>query len=352
MSRDVDDGPLSQDEHFLLRQALKTGKGRLQDRVILMLLLETGSRPVQLVQLEECDLIVNSETASHSFYSLNIPRAKQRQIGEPPKKRRRISSELGRAIKDLVIENHVKYGERGVQMPILCIKNVRRKKLTEELETKFELHLKVVGFGQRVRGYSASAGIVSPRTGKFLKLHALRLRYTYFTMLAEQGAATNHLAELADHSNDRSVAVYVSSTSGVVDRLNAALGKDAYYSSMIQRFLGEVVTRNQNKEKSGVIFASTPNLKNLGGIGVCGADSLCDLYPPLSCYVCPKFQAWIDGPHAKLLEELEAFVKTLVERSANQSDRIPYQLTDVVASLRQLLDRINDLKNGKKDKKG
>jgi hypothetical protein len=171
-------------------------------------------------------------------------------------------------------------------------------------------------------------------------------------MLAEQGAATNHLAELADHSNDRSVAVYVSSTSGVVDRLNAALGKDAYYSSMIQRFLGEVVTRNQNKEKSGVIFASTPNLKNLGGIGVCGADSLCDLYPPLSCYVCPKFQAWIDGPHAKLLEELEAFVKTLVERSANQSDRIPYQLTDVVASLRQLLDRINDLKNGKKDKKG
>lgn len=322
MSRDIQDGPLSHDEHFLVRQAVKTGKGRLVDRVIIMLLLETGARPIQLVQLEELDIVVNSETEGHSFYSLNIPRAKQRQVGEPEKKRRRISPELGCSIQELIRQNHTKHGNHGRQMPILCIKNVSGKRLTKELQTRYKLHMKVVGFGQRVRGYPIQADIVSPRTTSHLKLHALRLRYTYFTMLAEQGTAANHLAELADHSNDKSIGFYVSSTSSVVDRLNAALGNDPHYSATIGRFLGQLVTRDQPHQVGAIIQGSAPTLKTLGGIGVCGANFLCDLYPPLSCYVCPKFQAWIDGPHKELLQELERFVESLIEKSANQADRI------------------------------
>src|SRR2546423_5819240 len=52
---------------------------------------------------------------------------------------------------------------------------------------------------------------------------------------------------------------------------------------------------------------------------------------------CPKFQAWIDGPHEELLLELEAHVKELIEQSGNPSDRIPHQLADVMASIRQLM---------------
>lgn len=347
MSRDTKDGPLTHDEHFLVRQAVQMGKGRLVDRVILMLLLETGARPVQLVQLEELDLIVNSET-SHTFYSLTIPRAKQRQVGEPEKKRRRISPELGSSILELIKQNHTKHGDFGTQMPILCIKRVWEKKLTKELKGKYKLHMKVVGLGQRVRGFAVQADIVSPRTSDHLRLHPLRLRYTFFTMLAEQGTAATYLAELADHSNDKSIGVYVASTSSVVDRLNAALGNDPHYSATISRFLGQLVTRDEPHQIGAIIQGSTPTLKTLGGIGVCGADFLCDLYPPLSCYVCPKFQAWIDGPHRELLQELEAFVESLIEKSANQADRIPYQLVDVITSVRVLLGRIGQIKNGKK----
>lgn len=345
MSRDIDGGPLSHDEHFLVRQAVKEGKGRLIDRVIIMLLLETGARPLQLVQLEEQDLVINADPSSHTFYSLNIPRAKQRQIGEPEKKRRRVSSQLGQSIQELIQQNHSRHGDHGPQMPLLCLRNVINKKLTEELEARYRFHMKVVGFGSRVAWYPRSVGIFSSRTNRILKLHARRLRYTFFTMLAEQGASTNHLAELADHSNDKSIAVYVSSTSTVVDRLNAALGKDPHYSATIARFLGQVVAHNGDDSSASVILGSTPTLKNLGGIGVCGANFLCDLYPPLSCYVCPKFQAWIDGPHKELLQELETFVQSLIERSANRADRIPHQLTDVIASLRQLLTRIEDMKD-------
>jgi integrase len=345
MSRDPDDGPLSRDEHFLIREAVKAEKGRLLNRVIIMLLLETGARPVQLVQIEEQDIFVTSGAGGYLFYSVNIPRAKQRQIGKPEKKRRRISADLGLAIQRLIKANHAKHGEKGPQMPVLCARNVNRKKLTKELWTRFKFHLKVCGLAQRVQGYSAQAGIVSRRTGKVLKLYPLRLRYTYLTFLAEQGAAANHLAELADHSNDKSIGVYTSSTSSVVERLNAALGSDSHYSGLIGRFLGQLVTRAQPHHSSAVIRGATPTLKTLGGIGVCGANFLCDLYPPLSCYVCPKFQAWTDGPHKELLQELEIFVHSLIERSANQADRIPYQLTNVITSIRELLTRIEEMKN-------
>jgi integrase len=347
MSHDINDGPLSNDEHFLVRQALKTKKVRLVDRVIIMLLLETGARPIQLVQLEEQDLIINCAPSTPCFYSLNVPRAKQRQVGNAPKKRRRISRELAEAIQELISENHERYGDQGRQMPILCVDKLKQKKLTPELSGRFKFHIKVIGLYYRVRRYSASAEIISPRTGKHLNLHSLRLRYSYFTRLAEQGAAANHLAELADHSNDKSILIYISSTSSVVDRLNAALGKDRHYSETISRFLGKLITREENKDAAAVVYGSTPTLKNLGGIGVCGASFLCDLYPPLSCYICPKFQAWIEGPHEQLLKELENFVESLLGESTNYSDRIPFQLADVIASLRQLLTKIRESKSDK-----
>lgn len=346
MTRDVNDGPLANDEHFLVRKAVKDGIGSLFKRVVLMLLLELGARPIQIVALEEQDLKLTIGPAGQLFYSLDVPRAKQRTVGPPEKKRRRISPTLGKLIEELIKSNHRRYGDRGPEMPILCATRISQKRLTAELKVKYELHIKVVAFNYYVQSYARGAKIISPRTGKVLNLTPMRLRYTFFTLLAEQGTSTNNLAELADHSNTASIQVYVGSTGNVVDRLNAALAKDAHYSDIISRFRGEIINRTEDTTEGAVIFGATPTLKNLGGIGFCGANFLCNLYPPLSCYICPKFQAWSDGPHEKLLLELETYVKGLIEKSANPSDRIPYQLTEVILAIRQLLGRINQIKSG------
>jgi integrase len=343
MSRDVEEGPLSHDEHFLVRQAVKERKGSLQSRVCVMLEVELGARPVQLVALEEQDFVLTVGPNGEKFFSLNVPRAKQRTVGEPEKKSRKISAELGGQIEELIGVNHSLYGDCGPEMPILCAK--WSTKLTEELERRYELHMKVVGFAQRIRGYTKTVGIISPRTGKILKLEPRRLRYTYFTMLAEQGASRRHLSELADHSNDSSIEVYVGSTSTMVERLNIALGKDEQYARTMKRFTGEVVSGQAGGRDGAAIEGSVPTLKNLGGIGVCGANFLCNLYPPLSCYVCPQFQAWKDGPHEEVLLELESYVRSLVENSGAPTNRIPYQLVDVMTAVRQLLERIKELEN-------
>jgi integrase len=343
MTRDVNDGPLTNDEHFLVRQAVKEGIGALLKRVIVMLLLELGARPIQIVALEEQDFKVMVGPNGVLFYSLDVPRAKQRTVGAPEKKRRRVSSTLGKLIEELIESNHRRYGNRGPEMPILCATRLSQKRLTEELKVKYELHVKVIAFNYHVQSYAKSAKLISPRTGQILNLTAMRLRYTFFTLLAEQGTSTVQLAELADHSNTSSIQVYVGSTGNVVDRLNAALGKDEHYSGIILRFRGDIVARAENESEGAIIFGSTPTLKNLGGIGVCGANFLCNLYPPLSCYICPKFQAWLDGPHEQLLLELETYVRGLIEKSANPSDRIPYQLAEVMLAVRQLLGRISQL---------
>ena len=54
-----------------------------------MLELETGARPSQLVLLEEQDFQVHRAPSGESFYSLDIPRLKQRTVNGYEKKWRR-----------------------------------------------------------------------------------------------------------------------------------------------------------------------------------------------------------------------------------------------------------------------
>jgi integrase len=338
-SRDPNKGPLDDHEYSLIRRAVKEGKGRLIERICIMLLLETGARAAQLIMLEEQDFHVSQSPDGQSFYSLTVPRAKRRIVGGQEKKQRRISTTLGQAIEQLIEENHRTYGEHGPQMPLLC-SDQKPKLLTEPMKDRYGLHLRSLQFLKLVRGYPLCARIVSPRTGSLLHLTPRRLRYTFGTRLAEQGTPARMIAEMFDHSSLDSVSIYVKSTGNFVDRLNAALGGNDLYTTVIDRFLGKLTTHTGQEDPHRIIPGLTPTRKSLGGIGVCGSDSLCSLYPPLSCYVCPKFHAWADGPHEEMLRELEVYLQQLTASSGNPSDRIPHQLQDVIVSIQSLLAKL------------
>ena len=341
MSRDLTKGPLDDQEHWLVRQAITAGEGDLLERVCVMMVLETGSRPSQLVLLKKQDFQVQQAPSGEAFYSLDIARMKQRTVNGHDRKRRRISPELGMAIHQLMASNHQQYGDRGPQMPLLCtIKCLKRRAVPEPLKAQYGLHLSAQALSRRLKRFALAAKIISPRTGKLLKLSALRLRHTFGTRHAEQGTPAKLIAELLDHSRLCSVMVYIKSTSNTVDRLNKALGDNDRFTGMIRHFLGRIQPRTGVEASQNIIPGCTPTLKNLGGIGICGAGFLCQLYPPLSCYVCPKFIAWVDGPHQRMLEELRLHAQELRERSGNPSDRIPQQLEEVIAAVEAVLERI------------
>ena len=129
-------------------------------------------------------------------------------------------------------------------------------------------------------------------------------------------------------------------------RLNLALRENPQFTDIVHRFLGRVESRTGTESAAYVIPGCTPTLKNLGGIGRCGAGYLCQLYPPLSCYVCPKFVAWVDGPHQQMLEELQIHVQALRQRSGNPSDRIPHQLEEVMEAIQAVLVQIGNCRKG------
>jgi hypothetical protein len=226
-------------------------------------------------------------------------------------------------------------------MPLLCIsRHTYLRKVPEPLKKEYDLHLSGVAFDRHVRQFAVRAGIVSPRTRKILGLSALRFRHTFGTRLAEQGTPAKVIAEMLDHSHVSSVLVYVKSTSHMVEHLNRALGGNDGFTQVVHRFLGTVRLRSATDAPGNIIPGTTPTLKNLGGIGACGAGYLCHLYPPLSCYGCPKFIAWTDGPHRRMLEELQLHVRKLAQRGGNPSDRIPKQLQGVIEAIQDLLETL------------
>ena len=111
-TRDPERGPLNDEEHWLIRQAIKEKKGPLLERVCVMLMLEFGARPGQIILLDEQDYRVLRGAQGQRFCSVEVSRLKQRQL-VPEKRRRRISPDLGEALDELIQENHSRYGNSG-----------------------------------------------------------------------------------------------------------------------------------------------------------------------------------------------------------------------------------------------
>jgi integrase len=346
LTRNPDRGPFTEEESYLLRSAVKNEAGTLVQRICVMISDELAIRPGQAVLLDEEDFKVTLINGEEHF-TVDVVRLKQKTVGAPEKKRRRISQRLGAQIKLLIEENHSLYGTNEIERPIF-----RSRKL-ETAERLFNLpdadesgksdgRMSRADFRYHMQEFAKSANIISPRTGRIITLFPYRFRYTFAIRHANQGTPPAVLAELLDHSTLDAVRIYTRSSSRSVDRLNDALGSNEEFTGIISRFLGLIVTRTGAEAPHTVIVGTTPTLMNLGGLGVCGAQFLCNLYPPLSCYVCPKFMAWKDGPHEEMLRELEIHEKNLSKRTGNPSDRIPKQLDSTQQAIVALLKKIKE----------
>lgn len=350
LNRDPKKGPLTDEEFRLVRQAVKDKKGSLTERVLVMLLLELGVRPAQVVLINESDFkVFRKSDGKEEFYSIQVSRIKQGVVGAREKKPRRISAELGQQISLLIEENKRLYPGNGTDRPLLFSQTKKTYESTAEKahknsnRTVRRMTRPMVRY--YVQNYPLEANIISSQTGEILDLHPYRLRYTFGTRHANQGTPAAVIAEMLDHSSLESVRIYTKGTNAMVQYLNEALGKNEQFTGVMDLFMGEVRPETAKEAANKTIEGTVPTLKNLGGIGVCGASFLCNLYPPLSCYVCPKFTAWKDGPHEEMLVELEDYVKRASAKFNNPSDRIPQQLKNTILAIKSLLNKIGEMKD-------
>lgn len=345
LTRNPEKGPFSDEEFRLITQALQDESVSLSEKAGVMILLELGCRPRQVILLDESDLKIITKD-DKKLYSLDVTKIKQNIVGEPEKKRCRISNNLGEAIELLIKENHELYDDSEIIRPLFYNRKIPGR--LDEYIPDDSANSKDFGrmtreiFSRKIKEFGKKSGIISPRTQKPINLNPYRFRYTFGTKHANQGVPANVLASMFEHKSTQSSKVYTKSTSNAVERLNATIGSDESYQQIMGMFLGKIIERPDNPSSQPVLIGTTPTLKNLGGIGQCGANFLCKLYPPLSCYVCPKFEPWRDGPHEQMLEELKTYVRQLREEINNPSNRIPLQLDEVIQAIEVLLLKIKN----------
>ena len=316
-------GPFSLTEKALIVQAVRTQKGQETDRVLVMLHLELGLNPKAAARLQNRDFR-QIESSSGTFYHLDVPRIKKRGA-ERETKRRPVSPQLGQLLARL------QQGEPDGHL--LYWLNTRNPE---------------GDISSSMKRWADEAEIISPHSGERLHLNPRRFRYTLATHLAEEGASRFHLAQVLDHSDLKYVAVYTETTSTIATQVAAAT--DAFLEPLVHRFLGKIVDAVDEPAfpdlpVNQLVPVAAPHLTlpvlNTGGIGVCGRDvarnGLCQLFPPLSCYLCPSFAALRTGPHQELLASIHAF---LAAGEAVMDPRIAAQFDEVQQAIQELLVRV------------
>ncbi|SMF20783.1 tyrosine-type recombinase/integrase [Desulfovibrio gilichinskyi] len=333
---DDEEGPLDNIEYDLLRSVVKKEVGTLLERVCIMLCMELGYNPKNLVLIEKRDFKKNIFNDDQIYYSLNVPRIKKR-LASRVVRSRKISKRLGKFIDELIHSNSKYDSNYGDKCPVLYSRNKRY--FASSSMKRFEHHMVTSEFTQLIVNYAKKAKIVSPRTGDILHLTPRRLRYTFATRLVEQGASPSVVAEALDHTDLQNVGVYFKARGQIVGDLDKALDSNPHYKDIINKFQGIVLERDQT---SGIptIPGQISIYKSLGGIGGCGSKSLCKFYPPLSCYLCPSFQAWRDGPHKEVLAELKELARRVAASSGYPVARIKNQVDDVIVAISQLITKI------------
>ena len=139
------------------------------------------------------------------------------------------------------------------------------------------------------------------------------------------------LAELLDHTDLQNVMVYYSGA-GIGKRVDEAIA--VAVGPLVNRFMGRVVPHGQSGD-GGAIKAHP--LGRIVDIGSCGSTSLCTLFPPASCYLCPKFQPWKDAPHREVLSELVRLRDERLATSGRARDRMAKQYDEMILAVGQVV---------------
>ena len=331
LSEDPEEGPLDDFEFVALRAALLRDNGHILERTLTWTLLALGCNPKNLVHLQESDVKAIVE-GDHSFNTLNVPRIKKGMEPRAQLKTRKINAFLARLFEKLIERNRSLGVSAGYSRPLFSRQTPRQDCFGTAIE-EWAYHYTSTDLAVLLREYVNGLGVISHRTGSTLRITPRRLRYTFATRKVQEGCSTEMLADLLDHSDLQNVMVYYSGaimTKRLDEALAVALGP------IVKRFMGNVVESERDAFNGGGKIKAEP-MGKIKNIGTCGSRSLCTLFPPFSCYLCPAFQPWKDAPHREVLEDLLLQKDARIEATGRRDDRIANQYDEIILAVGEVV---------------
>lgn len=139
---------------------------------------------------------------------------------------------------------------------------------------------------------------ISPRTHQPLNIErGHRFKYTLGTDLSNAGLDEWSMARALMHSDTRTIRKYRQVSAELMAQVDEKMSD--HLALVVNAFTGTIV-----KDRA---FAKNGDREEcqIEDLAVCGADALCHLDAPFSCYACSKFQPLLDADHSVVLERME-----------------------------------------------
>lgn len=352
---DDERGPLWDIEVTALRQAIlsdeSTDRAHVMQRVAVALCLAYGRNPANFCLLREVDF--KNMLAGYNVpeqWVLAIPRIKKPGIGA----RRafieeHVSDDLAGLIRTLVEAN--KMIDCGDYPRPMFMRDTVDRWLKETGVNEFGYHITVDTFRLLLERFASRMRLKSPRTMRPMQITPRRLRYTFATTMVELGVSRRVLAAMLDHSDTQHVQVYYSLKGR---RLTTILDRAAALKlgPLMRLFRGTLVPSPSNAvsgsdSAKNICFVGDTSSVTPVEIGACGQNRLCTLDPPFSCYLCPKFQPYVEADHRAVLDELLA---SRQERQTKYGSRLSIQLDDVIYAVAQVIREVDEYVRGSRKK--
>jgi hypothetical protein len=363
---DPNKGPLTDIEqenlHAQAYACYREGLINTEEISSVLITTHIGCRAVQTSDLRIQDLRQSQSLNEFNIpmYFLNVPRAKQRDIGFREEfKLKAITKELWDVLNlqanDVVDQVKGLFPtfpeEKRSDLPLFpnfdYIENI--EKLSDLIDaTQVDvLHKNSSELSSLVVDGISKLKVMSDRVEGKIHYNMRRSRYTKGTNLAREGYGKAIIAEDLDHSDDQNADVYTANCPEFIIKLDEAIG-----SSMIpiaQAFMGEIVDSeedavNGDKKSKRVRINVDPSVRD--NAGTCGECTLCTENAPIACYTCALFQPWLNAPHQVVLEYLFAeririFELTGDERVASAQDRAIHAVLNVIDQCEKREEEIN-----------
>jgi len=354
---DPREGPLTDGELQGLLEGLahgyESGAIDVNYTSVVMLLQATGRRRNQVADLRLKDFVETPTIDGGRSFFVSVPRIKQRAGGFRKEFRRvAITEELWQILQ--LQRKHVR--QRFTELLSFEVP----EDMLDELPVYFSesrvrsvhslsdliaccsydyLHIDRGAINQMLNIALGHCKVLSERTGRRLYVTPTRFRYTLGTRAARAGFGLSVIAELLDHSSTNYAHVYMQNVPEHGAVINGVVGE--HLTPYANTFAGVVVDHKSLARRGGEAGSDIRDLAGKGA-GTCGHAGVCGAAVPIPCYTCPHFQAWLEGPHEALYEELVRERAEILELTGDAAVAMAHDRT--ILAVAQVIDACNTRK--------
>lgn len=336
LTMDPVEGPFTELElhaiHREVNNSFATGKISNRAFSLVWLFMAIGARPVQIADVKIKDFQNVGEN-----YWIRVPRAKQRHVKRRTLfKDRPLIKDIAEVVEAWIVQVKKMGMEKAPNTPSGELPLFPDWDQIDD-NTTFLYHSDGGTLSKEVVSIFSSLKVLSHRTKAPMRVTPQRFRYTLGTRAAMEKQGALVIAELLDHSNTQNVIVYTKATPHIIKILDEALS--CVLGELSNAFAGKIVLHDfdTGRPDDPVETIRVPRLDHaVAGVGRCGTCIGCDQTHPYGCYVCPNFEAWVEGPHREVLTDLLDERKRKLEESGDET--IGYANDHLIIAVAQVVD--------------